>query len=373
MKTRLTLAALALLFLGCLGATLPASARTESAVAPVRHVFLIVLENEPFQTTFGPKSLAPYLAHTLPSQGALLKQYYATGHDSLDNYIALISGQAPNPDTQRDCHRYVPMKPGTRGPHGQALGTGCVYPKWVKTLPDQLEAAHLTWRGYFQDMGRDPAREAATCAHVPLGAKDWTELATANDQYAAKHNPFVYFASIVDDQPRCDAHVVNLDRLKHDLARVDTTPNYNFIVPDLCDDGHDAPCADGRPGGLVSANEFLETWVPRILASPAFKRDGLLLITFDEGTTGKACCGEQPQPGGPQPGRFGPGGGRVGAVALSPFIKPGTVSETPYNHYAFLRTVEDFFGLPHLGYAAGREVHPFGGEVFTAAPRDGKR
>ena len=338
-------------------------------LAPVRHVFVIVLENEPYQAAFGKNSPAPYLAHTLPAQGALLEHYYATGHDSLDNYIALISGQAPNPDTQRDCHRYVPVAPGTRGPHGQALGKGCVYPRWVESLPDQLEAKGLTWMGYFQDMGADPAREAATCAHVPLGAKDWTELATAKDQYAAKHNPFVYFARIVDDQPRCNAHVVNLDRLQQALRSVATTANYNFIVPDLCDDGHDAPCADGRPGGLISANAWLQKWVPIITASPAFKQDGLLLITFDEGTSGEACCGEQPQPGGPQPGRFGPGGGRVGAVALSPFIKPGTVSRQPYNHYAFLRTVEDFFGLPHLGYAAGAEVQPFGRDVFTALPR----
>ena len=33
------------------------------------------------------------------------------------------------------------------------------------------------------------------------------------------------------------------------------------------------------------------------------------------------------------------------------FIKPGTVSTTPYNHYSTLRLVEDLFGLEHLGYA----------------------
>ena len=369
MKFRAAIAITAFLLLATAGISLPRSARAESAVAPVRHVFVVVLENEPFGITFGPKSLAPYLAHTLPAQGALLKQYYAIGHNSLDNYIALISGQAPNPDTQHDCHRYVPLKPGNRGPHGQALGTGCVYPKWVKTLPDQLEATHLTWRGYFQDMGKDPSREAMTCAHVPLGAKDWTELATGSDEYAAKHDPFVYFASIVDNRPRCDAHVVNLDHLRMDLRSIATTANYNFIVPDLCDDGHDAPCADGQPGGLVSANAWLRKWVPIITGSPAFKKDGLLLITFDEGASGNACCGERGQPGGPRPGRFGPGGGRIGAVALSPFIVPGTVSEHRYNHYAFLRTVEDFFGLTHLGYASGKAVHPFGRDVFTAVPR----
>ena len=71
--------------------------------APVRHVFLIMLENESFDRTFGPTSQAPYLARTLPPQGAFVRQYYGVGHNSLDNYVALVSGQAPNEATQKDC------------------------------------------------------------------------------------------------------------------------------------------------------------------------------------------------------------------------------------------------------------------------------
>jgi hypothetical protein len=33
-----------------------------------------------------------------------------------------------------------------------------------------------------------------------------------------------------------------------------------------------------------------------------------------------------------------------------------------------LRTVEDFFGLPHLGYAGSPQLKTFGNDVFTAAP-----
>jgi hypothetical protein len=57
-------------------------------------------------------------------------------------------------------------------------------------------------------------------------------------------------------------------------------------------------------------------------------------------------------------------------VLLSPFIRPGTVSGTPYNHYALLRTVETIFGLPHLGYAASDDLKSFGADVFTAAAPD---
>jgi phosphatidylinositol-3-phosphatase len=346
---------------------------SNAATPPIRHVFLIMLENQSFSVTFGKSSPAPYLAKTLPAEGALLSNYYGIGHASLDNYVALISGQAPNEATQLDCTIFADfrLESPRLDAHGQALGVGCVYPKLVRTLPDQLEAAGLTWKGYMQDMGNDPTRERATCGHVPVGKRDPTHLATPTDKYAVKHDPFVYFHTIIDDQARCDTHVVNLDVLTADLKSADTTPNYTFITPNLCDDGHDPDCVDGRPGGLEAANAFLHKWVPLITQSPAFRKDGLLIITFDEsdgsGPEGStACCGEKALHGARRlPGFRGPGGGKVGAVLLSQFIKPGTVSTVPYNHYSLLRTVEDFFGLQHLGYAAEPDLQAFGSDVFT--------
>ena len=370
-------ALLALLWLGgCVASPLkPTPVAAPVVAAPVRHVFVIVLENEPYQVSFGAHSPAPYLAHELPRQGALLPHYYGIGHYSLDNYIAMISGQAPNPATQMDCAFYNEFRRSVPGldAHGQALGAGCIYPSDVKTLADQLDAAGFSWKGYMEDMGADPAREAGTCGHVAIGAEDYTRHASAKDQYAAKHDPFVYFHSIIDEPARCAQHVVNLDQLTQDLQRVDSTPNFAFITPDLCHDGHDAPCADGERGGLPSADKFLRKWVPRILAAPAFRQDGLLVITFDEGTDASACCGERGLAGGPRPGQFGPGGGRTGAVLLSPFIAPGTVSRKPYNHYSLLRTIEDFLGVGHLGYAGAPGLRTLGSDVFTAAPTTAQR
>ena len=364
-QIRCFLAAAALLLLvSC--ANTPVS--THDAGVRIRHVFVIVLENEPFEVTFSENSIAPYLAHELPGQGAMLANYYAIGHLSLDNYIAMISGQAPNKATQDDCKTFtdfVRTQPGLDA-NGQAIGEGCVYPADVRTLPDQLEAAGFTWKGYMEDMGADPSRESATCAHADVGAVDHTSRATPQDQYADKHNPFVYFHSIIDDPVRCAAHVVNLGALDHDLANTATTPNFAFITPNLCHDGHDAPCKNGEPGGLISADAFLRAWVPKILASPAFREDGLLVVTFDEGTAADACCGEQPLPGGPPPGRPGPGGGRTGAVLVSPYIAPGTTSAQDYNHYSLLRSIEDLFGLPHLGYAAAADLPVLGKDVYTA-------
>jgi hypothetical protein len=352
-----------------LGVTTLLAAPTAHAATtpPIKHVWIITLENEAADTSFGPGSPAHYLNNTLRKLGVFVEQYYGTGHASLDNYISMVSGQGPNPATQGDCPYFVNVVPGTIGLNGQAYGAGCVYPAAVLTIADQLEAKGLTWRQYSQDMGKDPTREAATCAHPALNTADNTEAATAKDSYATRHVGFLYFHSIIDE-PSCQTHVVPLTPLASDLASAATTPNYSFITPSLCEDGHDAPCADGRPGGLVSADAFLETWVPKILASPAYRDGGMLIVNFDESEASDsgACCNEQPNPGGsPSPGISGPGGGRTGAVILSPFTSPGTVSQVPYNHYSLLRSIEDIWGLEHLGFAAADGLAPFGADIYS--------
>jgi phosphatidylinositol-3-phosphatase len=363
-----------------LGVTTPAGHVATASAPPVRHVFVIVLENQSFEGTFGAHASAPYLARTLVAQGALLKNYFGIGHMSLDNYVALISGQAPNKATQLDCPTYTPFQltQPTLNADGLALGTGCLYPRMVQMVGDQLDAAGFSWRGYMEDLGRDPARDGGPCGHPAIGAPDPTQTAkrTPKDQYAMWHNPFVFFRTVVDDPSRCASHVVGLDRLANDLATTATTPNYAFITPNLCDDAHDTPCMDDSPGGLEQADRFLRHWVPIITGSPAFKADGVLIITFDEAEsttepdTSAACCGERGLPGAATPpGGDGPGGGRVGAVILSSFIKGGTVSTTPYNHYALLRWVEDVFGLPHLGYAGAPGLRGFGADVFGNTAR----
>ena len=337
---------------------------------PVGHVFVINLENEGFTTTFGAASPAPYLAKTLRSKGTLLTQYYGIGHNSLDNYIAQISGQGPNADTQGDCQLYTDfLALPVTGPNGQALGQGCVYPQSVKTVADQLTASHQTWRGYMEDMGNTPSRESATCGHPTLNTHDYTQSATTADEYAARHNPFVYFHSLLDSGS-CAANDVNLAQLPKDLAKVSTTRTLSYITPNLCDDGHDDPCVDGRPGDLQTANVWLKAWVPRILASPAFKKDGLLVVTFDESdsptTDSSSCCGETAV-NTPLAGITGTGGGRTGAVLVSRWIKPGSATAQPYNHYSLLASIEDLMHLPYLGYAGTSGLPRFGQDVYTGA------
>jgi len=115
----------------------------------INHIIVIEFENEGYQTTFGPGSAASYLNGTLRPEGELLQNYYAIGHDSLDNYIAQVSGQSPTEDTQADCadngFAYASVEPGTPDPNqavspGQVDGEGCVYPGSVQTIANQLDA-----------------------------------------------------------------------------------------------------------------------------------------------------------------------------------------------------------------------------------------
>jgi hypothetical protein len=335
-----------------------------------QHIFIIVLENEGFETTFGKNSPARYLSRELAPQGLLLTQYYAIGHFSLDNYIAMISGQGPNSYTQNDCLTYYDFRSLRKGldSDGQASGAGCVYPDSVLTIANQLETKGLAWKAYMEDMERN-------CEHPVLGEADAHVKASRKSQYATRHNPFVYFHSIIDHST-CAEHIVPLAQFDQDSRMIATTPNFAFITPNLCNDGHDGASALCAGGHLISADRFLRSFVGKILNSSAYRRDGMLIITFDEAevevkggkvvpsqTDWSSCCDEPSGPNTVSPGRTGPGGGRTGALIISRYVRSGR-SAHPYNHYALLRSLEDIFGLEHLGFAAQPGLKPFGRDVY---------
>jgi hypothetical protein len=438
------------------------------APAVIKHVLVIDMENEDYAKTFAANSPAVYLNKTLLGQGELIVNYFGTSHVSLGNYISQVSGQAPTITTNNDCINlaslasppvvggFTNVTPGTDAADqtkfpGQVVGDGCVYPaptattKGARTIGDQLDELYakkddapgkLHWRAYAEDMGDDLTRDygdpdplgGADCAHAPIGGADHSNSASANDQYATRHNPFVYFHTVIDDPARCDAHVVPLGKvlvgqpgyadvftghLARDLSSLETTPEFMFVTPNLCNDGHDATCAgpnvegtvdaNGKNiGGLAGADLWLKHWMPRIFNSPAYKNGSLLVVlTFDEaGATDARACEHADQstcnsPTGPNVSNPGfssllgmfhvqttptanyvyAGGGQIGAVVFNKLlIQPGSVNTTgSYNHYSALRTYEDLLGVTkggddgqgHLGYASGPGVTPFGSDVFN--------
>jgi phosphatidylinositol-3-phosphatase len=369
------------------------AAASSAKMPKIKHVWVIMLENENENYTFGSsgQKYAPYLAKTLVSKGALVPQYYGIGHDSLDNYTAAISGQNNNYQLGEDCGTFSAFDQfdgenfDKWTKYDQLSGEGCLYPKYVKTLPQQLQSHHRTWRAYMQDMGNNAHRDGTVatkngpaCGHPKVNGTDYTDsTGPDNDSYATRHDPFMYFRSIIGNKQVCDSHVLSLKPLAHDLKRVSTTPNFSWISPNTCTDGHDWPkCQDGTAGRLPRVNKFLKSWIPKIMASPAYRHDGLIVIATDESGNDEnatACCGEvtslgyddPSHPNMNEPGLYGPGGGKVGAVLLSPFIKGGTVSNKAYNHFSLLKSTEDIFGLSHLGDAKMPAVRSFGPDIFT--------
>jgi hypothetical protein len=295
----------------------------------VRRVFVYVMENTSFNDVIGSPD-APYL-NSLVKKYALATSYTATSHASLGNYLAMTSGQPPNPATASDCFFY-----------GSPL---CIQD--VPNIADQLEAKGRTWKGYMDSMPKP-------CAHTAENSVE-----TSQNGYSPRHNPFVYYRSIMGNPARCAKHVVPLTDLWRDMAKKQV-PDYNFITPDTCHDGHDSgpPCKEG--GGVKEADSFAKRTVPRILNDPSFRNGGLLVLTFDEGGI--------PDDDGPVSADSGAPdfGGRVFTLLVSPNVTPGAKLADPYDHYSMLKTIEDVFCLDYLGGAAGLKVRSMIGAVHQA-------
>ena len=301
------LALLTVLLLGALSGTSRAAARP--GIPAFSHIFTIVLENQEYDAAVGGQM--PYL-RTLIDRYGLANGYYAATHPSLPNYLALTGGDTFGLDGS-DC----------------SPGPECHVPGRVTNIGDQLEAAHRTWAAYLEGMPRP--------------------CATANSgRYAVRHDPFVYYDSIGADAARCNAHVLPYDRagFAQQLA-AKRVPDYAWISPDLCGDGHDF-CSLDRLG---QADTWLRANVPPILASAAWRQGGVLFILWDEGTTNSGW------------GRFA-AGGHTAALVIGPLGRPGYRSSVRYDHYSYLRTVEDAWRLPRLGHAACA-CTPAMGEFFV--------
>ena len=286
----------------------PASAESASATAPrVGHVWIFVLENTNYAQVTAESM--PYFS-ARAAEGVTLSKMYGVGHASLTNYIAMASGHKPKLLTQQDCFSY-----------------NCLYGVGEDdNIANQLEAKGLTWKAYMDGMTKP-------CPKPKENSSDPNTVG-----YATRHNPFMYYRSIVDNAARCAEHVRPYGDLATDL-KSGKVANYNFISPDTCHDAHDV----GDPKcSLTAADSWLEKEVAPILDSPEYKRDGAIILTFDEAfiSDASSCCGEPT------------GGGHIATALLSPHLsKPGSVDATPYSHYSLLRTMEDNFGLAPLRQA----------------------
>ena len=268
------------------------------SLPPVKHVFLVMLSGQGFNQSFAAIKGHSYLSSTLRKQGELISQYYAVAGSSLANEIALMSGQGPTQDTAANCPTFTTIAPTGNTPGPQVIGNGCVYPQATGSLPSELSDNGNTWRAYIQGVDQAPAGQPKSCRYPNAGAADPNQVATTTDPYVTYLNPFVYFAALTTGT-QCTQDDVGVAKLAKDLKQEKTTANFSYIAPDPCDNGSDTPCATGAPAGLAQSDKFLKTVIPEIEASPAYKHDGMIVVTFDQAPqTGanadsSSCC-DQP-------------------------------------------------------------------------------
>jgi phosphatidylinositol-3-phosphatase len=288
----------------------------DAQVPRYRYIFLIVEENKDFERIVGSPD-APTIT-ALANRYGVATRFYAEAHPSEPNYVAMVSGS-------------------TYGIHDDAAFTEHTID--APNLATQLQAGHLSWKEYLESL---PAPGS---------------LAVASGFYASKHSGFLNFASVQHDPHRAE-HLVGFDRLQRDL-RSGVMPNFSMIVPNVCNEMHGASepgtpadCRYDRPGPLIRRGDrMVQRLVTSIMASRPWmgSDNAAIIITFDEDDSGgtEGCCAAEP------------GGGRIPTIVATNHGPRGVRDDTPYNHFALLRTIEDAFGIgEHLQHAGSSGVVP---------------
>jgi len=245
-----------------------------AAVPASNPVVVVVLENHNYSSVIGSPSM-PYL-NSLAKQYGLATQFYANVHPSIGNYFMMTTGQVVTTDDS-----------------------------FTNTITNDNVVLHflakgVTWKSYAEG----------------LPAVGYTGGNTGT--YVKRHNPFAYFSDVANSSQK--SNLVPFSHFATDLAN-HQLPDYSFVVPDICDDGHNC--------SLGTVDAWLKSHLAPLIASPEFKANGLLVITFDEAAlTDKSH-----------------GGGRIATVVVSPKGKKGFTSANFYQHQNVLRMTMRALGL----------------------------
>lgn len=317
-----------------------------------RHIVQIMLENNGYGDVIGNPD-APNI-NALASRYGLATDYFSVTHPSEPNYVADIGGNffGIKADDQFYCTRALAK---TDPNCADATVDQTVK---AESLADQLTAAGMTWKGYFQSLPPTPATYIKTGPRAN-GPYTFEYPSESTALYASKHNPFLNFSGT----QHAVANMVPDTQLGTDLEH-DALPNFSLVVPNQCHDMHGTlgciVTPHGRSGvgkrniGLVSAADtYVGNTVDEVMASKQWQQGrNAIVITWDEddysdeGQRGTGCCG------------FDPGGGHVAAIVITNKTVYPIRDATPSNHYSLLRSIEDAFGLPCLSHACDRAIRP---------------
>ena len=322
----------------------PASGSSRSdprpGVPPLKHVFVIMMENTSYDDLLSPSNQNTAFIQQLAANNGLATNYFGVTHVSLPNYIAATSGQ-------------------TWGSNSDDVAQAPAFDH--QNLVDQLEAAGVSWKAYMENLPSpgDPVTQ------------------TPDGLYVRKHDPFLMYPDVYNNPARA-AKVVPLTQLSTDLS-AGNVPRFVWITPNVCNDMHGGAPTCPYPNAPNDANQqalykdgdtFLRTWVGLITHSKAWTGHSAIFITWDEGGF------EAASPFGPtdlSPGPDSPilpatpadpttggggdlaggtvyGGGHVPMIVVARHVGH-RIDSSFADHYSLLQTIEQNFGLPLLGNA----------------------
>jgi phospholipase C len=309
-------------------------------VAPLKHVFVIMMENTSYDDLLSPSNTNTAFIRQLAANNGLANNYFGVTHVSLPNYIAATSGQTWNSNSDD-----VAQAPSFDH----------------QNLVDQLEAGRVSWKAYMEDL--------------PFPGDTVTQ--TPDGLYVRKHDPFLMYPDVYTNPARA-GKVVPLTQLSTDLS-TNRVPQFVWITPNNCNNMHGGAPSCPFPNTPNDANQqalyqdgdnFLSTWVGAITHSKAWTGRSAIFITWDEGgfetssPFGPTDISPGPDspilpatPANPATGGGGDlaggttyGGGHVPMIVVARGVGP-RVDSTFADHYSLLQTIEQNFGLPLLGNA----------------------
>ncbi len=260
----------------------PGGALAASEQPKPAKVVLVILENEHAETAHSPNFKFLW---RLASEGAYLSDYYGVAHPSQPNYIALVSGS-------------------TAGVIGD--------------LPARLDRPHLgqrlsSWMAYAEDYA------TGTC-----------DLSLQRGRYVRRHVPFLSFADVQDNPEYCRDHIANFDAFLA-AAKERRLPSFSLVIPNLDHDAHDRP--------LAEADAWLEQNLAGLIDNPEFRRDTILIVTFDENGTKWPYSRDDVN--------------KVYTVLWGDHVARRQV-ENAYDHYDLLRTIEAILQVSPLASEDGK-------------------
>ena len=399
------------------GSALANEGRAPAGIAPLDHVFLIMMENHGFSQVLDNPN-APF-TNQYAQAANLATNYFAIGHPSLTNYLEVVGGSnfgvrsdhnpawhdgacAPNlqtgvPNTDNppsgnvcpiagigmDAETPAVDTSNEVSNPGDALididGVRSVpaAPTTGATIADQLAARHRTWKSYQESLPAGGADGINLSDGFFTNNTDFGAITPALDPpltsadivalYAVKHNPFAYFRSVQEGTMRGAslANSVGFDDsegLYADLAS-GHVPALSFIAPNQCNDQHGRgnggafcnfdPGSDGTQAGLNPALIQRGDQTVQKLVG-AIKASP----AWKEGHNAIVVVWDE------NDFSVSPNTNQVVAIVDTNYGVHGVKSNARYNHFSLLKTLEAGFGLPCLNHACDKDV-PVMSDLFA--------